>query len=332
MNTIGGTSTDTGTSGYTGNIEQELESVVPMQSETEFSHINESYVSTSGHTRLFTAMRYGKQYMLKGIKPDFLYIPVYRQALIKEFEIGLQLDHPNICRTIGMEEICNYGSMIIMEHIDGDTLQKLIDSGKLDAETARRIARQLADALDYMHSKQIIHRDLKPSNIMITHNGHNAKIIDFSLSDSDSFAVLKQPAGTSGYIAPEQFLPNAKSNIESDIYSFGMVVRKMADATGDKQLEYISKACTNRNPSARPVNKQQIFNLRRDKLRQRMLLLFLAAVSTFLAIYIGVTLHRYNTFTDEEGQNKDGNTLNGENSVEDIYTWPVQKRTYGSKH
>lgn len=331
MNTIGGTSTDTGTSGYTGNIEQELETVAPMQSDTEFSHISESYVSTSGHTRLFKAMRYGKQYMLKGIKPDFLYIPLYRQALLKEFEIGLQLDHPNICRTIGMEEIGNYGSMIIMEHIDGETLQKLLDSGKLNAETARRIALQLADALDYMHSKQIIHRDLKPSNIMITHNGHNVKIIDFSLSDSDSFAVLKQPAGTSGYIAPEQFLPNAKSNIESDIYSFGMVVRDMADATSDKQLEYISKTCTNRNPSVRPTNKQQIFNLRRNTLRQRLLLVFLAAVSVILAIYIGVTLHKHHTVTDEEGKSVDGNTLNGENSVKDIYTWPVQERKYGSK-
>ena len=68
---------------------------------------------------------------------------------------------------------------------------------------------------------------------MITHNGHNTKLIDFSLSDSDYFNVLKCPAGSSGYIAPEQLQPDAKPDIKADIYSFGMVVRDMARLTGD---------------------------------------------------------------------------------------------------
>ena len=58
----------------------------------------------------------------------------------------------------------------------------------------------------YIHAKQIVHRDLKPSNIMITHNGNHVKLIDFGLSDNDDFALLKQPAGTPGYISPEQIV------------------------------------------------------------------------------------------------------------------------------
>ena len=60
------------------------------------------------------------------------------------------------------------------------------------------------DALEYIHGKQTAHRDLKPSNIMITRNGQHVKLIDFGLSDTDDYAVYKQPAGTEGYISPEQ--------------------------------------------------------------------------------------------------------------------------------
>lgn len=55
---------------------------------------------------------------------------------------------------------------------------------------------QTCAALDYIHRRQIIHRDLKPENIMLTGNGGNVKLIDFGYSDTDSYAVLKQPAGT----------------------------------------------------------------------------------------------------------------------------------------
>ncbi len=99
-----------------------------------------------------------------------------------------------------------------MEISDGDNLEQLIKKNALSVELARKIAGQLMDALEYMHNKQMIHRDLKPSNIMITHNGQNVKLIDFGLSDSDSFCVLKSPAGTSGYIAPGRMLPGARLN------------------------------------------------------------------------------------------------------------------------
>lgn len=321
MNKLDENATDCSTSGYTGNLNGELGAASPIQTNSSFSQIQECYVSKSGHTRLFTAMRYGKLYVLKGIKPDFLYTPVYRQALVKEFEIGLQLDHPNICRTIGIEDVPECGTVIVMEHVDGMNLKEFIASGKLDADTAIKITSQLADALDYMHSKQIIHRDLKPSNVMITHNGHNAKIIDFSLSDSDSFAVLKQPAGTSGYIAPEQFLPGARASVESDIYSFGMLVRDLAEATGNKDLKSIAKACTRRNPATRPLNKKQIFSATRTSSRERIVFVVLAILSLFFATYICINLHnRSRTAAKESEELQD--TVSGENIIKDVYSWP----------
>ena len=201
------------TSGFTESIDKEM-SADPMPDEKGFGNIKEYYVSSAGPTRLFTATRYGKRYILKCLKEDFLLTPVYQQAIVKEFEIGLQLEHLCICRTFAMERLSGMGYTIVMEQVDGDTLQTLIENKKLSRDLAIRIVSQLMDALAYMHSKQITHRDIKPANIMVTHMGKNVKIIDFGLSDSDLFGVLKMPAGTYRYLAPENSwrvpLPNRK--------------------------------------------------------------------------------------------------------------------------
>ena len=246
------------TSGFTEDINKEMNVAEPQPVESKFSNLSQCYVSISGHTRIFTATRYGKRYMLKCLKNDYLYTPIYRQALTKEFEIGLQLEHPNICHTIGMEEVENLGTTIVMEYIDGDTLQYLIDQQLLTTEMAHKIAHELMDALEYMHNKQMIHRDLKPANIMVTHNGKNVKLIDFGLSDSDSFTILKLPAGTSGYIAPEQLLPGAKSDPQADIYSLGMVLLDMAKATHDRHLRQMAEVCISRDLSIRPKSIREV--------------------------------------------------------------------------
>lgn len=76
------------TSGFTESIDKEM-AADPMPEEKGFGNIKECYVSNSGPTRLFAATRYGKRYMLKCLKEDFLLTPIYQQAIVKEFEIGL---------------------------------------------------------------------------------------------------------------------------------------------------------------------------------------------------------------------------------------------------
>ena len=58
----------------------------------------------------------------------------------------------------------------------------------------KQIARQLLLVMEYVHEQQIVHRDLKPANIMIARNGGTLKLIDFGLSDADSYTILKSPA------------------------------------------------------------------------------------------------------------------------------------------
>lgn len=271
-------------SGYVDCLDDEMISASDMQVQNGFRLLQEFYISPNGHARLFYATRYGKTYVLKCLKSDYLYTPFYRQALTKEFEIGLQLDHPHICRTIGMEEVNGLGPAIVLERIDGCTLKELMEQGNLTNPLARKLTDQIIEAMGYMHSKQIIHRDLKPSNIMVTHNGHDVKLIDFSLADSEAFNVLKQPAGTSGYIAPEQYLPGTKTDIRSDIYSLGKIMKHMGQATGDRQMKRIATACTRRNANLRPANVSNLKALDRHNQRQRLLLVLLS----FLTILSGI--------------------------------------------
>ena len=277
------------TSGYT----TEINDIAGLSS--QFSDIELVYSSPAGYTNLFRGMRYGKRYMLKCLKPEYRLATTYIQALRKEFEIGLQLDHPNICRTIGFEEIPEHGSTIILEYIDGFTLHEAIASGNMELLESIKHSflpgGELLSALQYIHSKQIIHRDLKPSNIMITHNGNTPKLIDFSHSDSDAFSILKQPAGTQEYIAPEQLLPDAKTDIRSDIYSLGIVAQKLNAQIKDPQLQTLIRLCTQRDANQRPASISQITITHPSTTsRQYIIIAALLVAAITLAAYIILTL------------------------------------------
>ena len=145
-------------------------------------------IPCKGFNLLCKAKRYGRWWVLKGLKEPYRQDENYKNLLHKEFDILISLQHPNIVSAYSMEEIPEMGTCIVMEWIDGITLEHW--SGK--KTEGEDIFLQLLDAVHYIHAKQIVHRDLKPSNIIITHNGNHVKVIDFGLSDTDDFAILKQ--------------------------------------------------------------------------------------------------------------------------------------------
>lgn len=287
-------------SGYTEDLDKETNGSESSPIENTYSNLQEYYVSQSGHTRLFTATKYGKRYVLKCLKKDFLYTPVYQQALTKEFEIGLELEHPNICRTLSLEQLPELGTTIVMEHIDGETLKSLINRKALTHELAHKFILQLMNALEYMHSKQIIHRDLKPSNIMITHIGQHVKIIDFGLSDGDAFCILKHSAGTTGYIAPEQFMPDAKAEPRTDIFSLGIVIEEIATTIGDKKLEKIAKICTTHNHLLRPSSIEILRKRLSEKPKNQNIIILLGCIVFLLAVAIGISYYHRHQVTQQK--------------------------------
>ena len=213
---------------------------------TDFIDV-EPLPSRGGYCDLFKAKRYGRWYLLKCLKEEEATYPVYQQMFRKEFEIAVALQHQAVVQVIGLEtvKLPDRGSAlcIISEWIDGVTLSEFLAGGDGHPSPTlaerRRVATELAEAVAYIHSQQVVHRDLKPSNIMVTHNGNYVKIIDFGLADTNSHAILKQPAGTMRYMAPEQ-MQMSVADVRNDIYSLGVILQEM-DLRGGKYHKVVER-------------------------------------------------------------------------------------------
>lgn len=243
---------DNDSSGYIESNELENQLDFNRLFSNQFGNITLFYESPKGPTLLYTATRFDKRFILKCLKEQYRKEPIYNLWLAKEFEIGISLDHPNIRRTLNLETVPGLGQTIVLEYVDGCSLKDLIEAGDINGATARAIAAQIADALGYIHAKQVYHRDLKPANILISYQGTTVKIIDFNYSDSAEFVVLKSPAGSKRYMAPEQLEVNARPTAVADIYSFGMVMSELAAAAADGDLAETAAKCMDPRPERRP--------------------------------------------------------------------------------
>ena len=235
-------------------------------------------IPSEGFNRLFKAQRYGKWFILKGLKPEHQHKEVYVSLLTKEFELGVRMDHPNIVHTFSKENDPVAGPCIVMEYVDGLTLKEYLTQNP-SCLARKRIMRELIEAMAYYHSLQIIHRDLKPDNILITRNGHNVKIIDFGLADSDWHGVLKQPAGSENYAAPEQKKGDTPIDCRADIYSFGKIVRLLFP----NSYRRIAHKCTQENRERRYSNAEEILR----RMQQKRLYVFILLPITCILVLLG---------------------------------------------
>lgn len=263
----------------------------------KYSRITKLHEPKKGMFMICTAIRYGKKHILKSIMPDHASDPKSHIVLAREFELGIALDHPNIRRTLGFETIDPLGECIVLEYIDGEPLDKAMANGSLSPVQARNILRQTADAIGYLHRRQILHRDIKPANILVTYANRQAKLIDFSHSDSDESVILKGGAGTSQHMAPELTEGKAHATVKSDIYSFGTVARALALHTGDMKLLSFAEKCADPDPDKRPDSldgfpagdpESDIFNHTRKFFESKTTTLILAII--LAAIWCIITL------------------------------------------
>jgi len=180
-----------------------------------------------------------REVALKVLPVAFATDPDRMSRFQREAQLLAALNHPNIAAIYGLED-GGAQQAIVMEMVDGDTL-----TGPLPIADALRIARQMADAIEYAHDRGIIHRDLKPGNIKVTPDG-SVKVLDFGLAkamDATGEAAFSAHGsmsptlslgatqaglilGTAAYMAPEQAKGKSVDR-RADIWAFGVVLHEM---------------------------------------------------------------------------------------------------------
>lgn len=254
-----------------------------MQSDSELLPIgnssSETYygpvlVKEGAVNTLYRVARAGKYFIIKTAKDGNSRF----EALIRrEYELSITLSHPHIINVFTFEEDSPVGPGIVMEYVDGRTLEDfLAENPPLDLR--RRALDQILEAVAYMHRKGIIHNDLKPANILITRVDNTVKIIDFGLSDDDAHYLTKTLGCTAEYASPE-LLRQEKTDSRSDIYSLGKI---MKDIFGRRLGRISSKACRT-EASERHDNAEAL----QKAIRRRHYPVIAISILTILTILIG---------------------------------------------
>jgi tetratricopeptide (TPR) repeat protein len=232
-------------------------------------------------------IRLGRHVALKlllGSRPDSKLLLRFEQ----EGRAISSLNHPNICTLYEVEQHENR-PVIVMELLEGETMEQRITSGRVPLSHLLRWGIEVADALDAAHANGMVHRDIKPANIFITKR-NTAKILDFGLaklslntegsslvsSEAELIALtsLGMIAGTTPYMSPEQVRGDELDG-RTDLFSLGVVLYEMAAGkrpfaeknivlTMDAVLHKRPVAPTEINPEL-PPELEQIINKALEK-------------------------------------------------------------------
>ncbi|HVP44535.1 MAG TPA: protein kinase [Terriglobales bacterium] len=187
--------------------------------------------------------RLGRDVAVKILSSRLVSGPELRERFEREARTISQLSHPHICPLydVGRQDDVDF---LVMEYLEGETLEHRLMRGPLPADQLLKIAIQVSDALGNAHQHGVVHRDLKPGNVMLTKTG--AKLMDFGLAklraeSAPAVAALAEMVtaptrkltvegtlvGTFQYMAPEQ-LEGGEVDARSDIFALGAVIYEMA--------------------------------------------------------------------------------------------------------
>ena len=201
-------------------------------------------IGGGGMGRVYRAL---DRYLLRDVAIKFILRPEgmnhddFMALFWQEAHIIARLDqHDNIVRILDVDR-STYPPFIVMEYLDGDSLEKLLRRGPLDTTAILQIMIAVARGLGEAHAKGVCHRDLKPSNIFIQKTGR-VKLLDFglaqirnhlfetSVSKASFVAVHAVPplasAGTPAYMAPEQWR-GEEADTATDLWAMGAILYRL---------------------------------------------------------------------------------------------------------
>jgi serine/threonine protein kinase/tetratricopeptide (TPR) repeat protein len=184
----------------------------------------------------------GRDVALKRIRPEIVRNDAILARFIREVNIALELDGPNLCRIYDLSQLKDsrgetYDAFLTMEFLDGATLADRLRAGPLPWPEAQAIALDICAGLGTMHRKGIVHRDVKSRNIMLAKRDDSSRavLMDFGLarqlsepgpSAETGLTMPGVPMGTIAYMAPEQFEGEIVTPA-ADIYAMGIVLYEL---------------------------------------------------------------------------------------------------------
>ncbi|HEX7793967.1 MAG TPA: serine/threonine-protein kinase, partial [Vicinamibacterales bacterium] len=206
--------------------------------------------------------RLNRAVAVKVLLPQFATDARLRERFEREARAVAALSDPNICAVYDVGET-PVGSYLVMELLEGETLDRYLATHTLDPATVIGFGLQIAAGLEAAHAKGIVHRDIKPANVFVT-TGGGLKITDFGLAmaaaqseptstAATAFGDLTMPGsavGTAAYMSPEQ-ARGETVDARTDVFSLGIVLFQMATgrpAFGGATLATVFDAILNRTP------------------------------------------------------------------------------------
>jgi serine/threonine-protein kinase len=201
-------------------------------------------IGSGGVAEVHAATRFGasgfhKLVAIKTLLPALADDPELQRLLIAEAKLGASLGHRNLVAVhdLGVDEGRYY---VVMEHVDGADLRRVLEAGPLQPELAGYVAGEIAAALAYLHtandehghSRALVHRDVTPSNVLVSRTGE-VKLADYGIAKSTALAsrtAARIVRGTYAYLSPEQ-IAGGSPTAKSDQFALGVVLVEMLTGT-----------------------------------------------------------------------------------------------------
>ena len=168
---------------------------------------------------------------IKVLPPELAYDPAIRARFTREAQTAAQLAHAHIVPIYDVGEKDGLAHFVMALVTGGNLAELLAREPRQPIEEARRILREIADALTYAHTRGVIHRDIKPDNILLDAASGRVMVTDFGIARAieagSRLTVTGAAVGTPTYMSPEQAVGERDIDGRTDIYSLGVIGYQM---------------------------------------------------------------------------------------------------------